>query len=87
MTNESYQYISSDISHKNIHAFLFTYFISNARLKFAKNQANAKQHPEAELLLLENHSHSSSMLSSKHKKKKISKRTSMSVFMRLYDLL
>ena len=31
----------------------------------AKNQANAKQHPEAELLLLENYSHSSWMLSSK----------------------
>ena len=33
-------------------------------MNVAKNQANAKQHPEAELLLLENYSHSSSMLSS-----------------------
>ena len=41
-------------------------FISNARLKFAKNQANAKQHPEAELLLFENYSYSSSTLSSKN---------------------
>ena len=32
----------------------------------AKNQANAKQHPETELLLIENYSHSSSMLSSKN---------------------
>ena len=29
------------------------------RLKLAKNQANAKQHPEAELLLFENYTHSS----------------------------
>ena len=41
-------------------------FISNARLKLAKNQAIAKQHPVAEPLLFENYSHSSSMLSSKN---------------------
>ena len=41
-------------------------YISKARLKLAKNQANAKQHPEAELLLFANYSHSSSMLSSKN---------------------
>ena len=35
-------------------------FISNARLKLPKNQVNAKQHTEAELLLFENYSHSSS---------------------------
>ena len=29
-------------------------FISKARLKLAKNQANAKQHPETELSLFEN---------------------------------
>ena len=29
-------------------------FISNARLKLAKNQANAKQHLEADFLLFEN---------------------------------
>ena len=40
-------------------------FISNARLKLAKNQADAKQHSEAELWLFENYSHSSSTLSSK----------------------
>ena len=33
-------------------------YISNARLKLAENQADAKQHPEAELLLYENYSHS-----------------------------
>ena len=32
----------------------------------AKNQANAKQHPEAELLLFEDYSHSLSKLSSKN---------------------
>ena len=41
-------------------------FISNARLKLAKNQAKAKQHLEAEPLLFENHSLSSSKLSSKN---------------------
>ena len=41
--------------------------ISNARLKLAKNQANAKQQPEAELLLFENYSHTSSTLSFKNK--------------------
>ena len=40
-------------------------FISNARLKLVKNQLNAKQHPEAELLLFENYSHPSFTLSSK----------------------
>ena len=35
-------------------------------MKLAKNQANDKQHPEAELLLFENYSHSSSTLSSKN---------------------
>ena len=53
-------------------------FISDARLKFPKNQTNAKQHPKAELLLFENYSHSSSTLSFKNnrtysKKKKENK--------------
>ena len=34
----------------------------------AKNQGNARQHPGAEFLLFENHSHSSSTLSSKNNK-------------------
>ena len=35
--------------HEELHAFIFTSntFISNNRLKLAKNQANAKQHPVA----------------------------------------
>ena len=50
-----------------IHAlFIGNTFLSNARLKLGKNQANAKQHPEAELLLLENYLHSSYMLSSQN---------------------
>ena len=44
---------------------LQTVFINNTWLKLAKNQAKAKQHPEAELLLFENYSLASSMLSSK----------------------
>ena len=34
----------------------------------AKNQANAEQHPEAELFLFENYSYSSSKLTSKNNK-------------------
>ena len=45
--------------------FISNTFISNAKLKLAKNQANAKQHSQAELLLFEDHSHSSSTFSSK----------------------
>ena len=49
-----------------VHAFFISNsFITNTRLKLAKSQANAKQHPEAELLLFGNYSHSSSTLSSK----------------------
>ena len=40
-------------------------FKSNARLKLAKNKANAKHYLEVEFLLFENYSHSSSTLSTK----------------------
>ena len=48
--------------------FISNTFINNARLKLAKNQANAKQHSEAELWfwLFENYSHFSFTLSSKN---------------------
>ena len=49
--------------------FISTTFVGNRRPKLAKNQAKAKQHSEAELLLLENYSLSSSMLSSKHNRR------------------
>ena len=39
--------------------------MSNTRVKLAKNQAKTKQQSEAELLLFENYSLSSFMLSSK----------------------
>ena len=45
--------------------FISNTFKSNASLKLAKNQAKAKQHLEAKLLLFENYSLSSSTLSSK----------------------
>ena len=85
--------ISRHISRHTFRIYLHAFFISNTlisntRLKLAKNQANAEQHPEAELLLFENYSHSSVMLSSKLSRtysKKISKRINVSVFMRLYD--
>ena len=51
---------------KNTRFFISNTFISNARLKLAKNQANAKQHCEAGLLLFESYSHSLSTLSSKN---------------------
>ena len=38
-------------------------FISDTRLKLTKNHANTTQHPEAELLLFEDYSNSSSTLS------------------------
>ena len=46
--------------------FISNTFISNARLKLAKNKPNAKKHTEAELLLYENYLHYSSILSSKN---------------------
>ena len=42
-------------------------FMSNARLKLAKNQANTEQRPKAEFFLFENYSNSSSLLSSRNK--------------------
>ena len=58
----------TESSREELHALLFisNTFTSNARLKFAKRQANAKQHPEAELLPFENYSHSLFTLSSKN---------------------
>ena len=50
----------------NTRFFISSTFISNARMKLAKNQANAKQHSGAELLLIENYSHSLSTLLSKN---------------------
>ena len=46
--------------------FISNTFISNATLKLAKNQANAKQNLEAELLRFKNYSHSSYTLSFKN---------------------
>ena len=68
--------------------FISKTFISKVRLKLEKNQANSKQHPEADLLLFENYSLPLSTLSPKNNKnyfKKMSKRTIVFVFMRLYD--
>ena len=45
---------------RDTHFFISHTFISNARLKLAKNQAKAEQQPEAEILLFENSSHTSS---------------------------
>ena len=45
------------------------FFISNIRLKLAENQAKAKQHSEAEILLFENYSLPSSTLPPKNKRR------------------
>ena len=57
------------------------FFVNNTSLKLVKNQAKAKQHPQAEVLLFENYSLSSSILSSKNSKYKLTtgKFTSMLV--------
>ena len=65
------------------HAFFISNtFISNTSLKLAKSQADAKQHPEADLFLFENFSHLHSryhpkiivhILKSKQKKKYVCK--------------
>ena len=49
--------------------FINNVFIRNVKMKFPKNQAKAKENPEAELLLLRNYSLSSSTLSSKSNKR------------------
>ena len=44
------------LQYASLHAFFISRtFMSNTWLKLAKNQAIAKQHPEAELLTSENH--------------------------------
>ena len=73
-----------------IHAFsISNTFISNTRLNLAKNQAKAKQHPEAELLLSEYYPLSSSTLSSKNNRRysKICVKTSTSVSIRLLIMM
>ena len=54
------------ISRDYTHFLISNTFISNTRLKLAKNQLNAKLNLEAELLLLEKYSYFSSSLSSKN---------------------
>ena len=55
-------HIFSKMETKVLHYLFQTqaFYISSTGLKLAKNQANAKQHPEAEILLIENYSHSPS---------------------------
>ena len=59
--------------------------ISKARLKLAKNQANTKQQPDAEVLLFQNYSHLYTLSFKNNRTYKISKGTNVSVFMRLHD--
>ena len=63
----SMKFLKKSSTYLNIYAyFISNTFISNARLKLAKIQAKAKQHPEAELLVFENYSLFSFRLSSKN---------------------
>ena len=55
---------------RNIHGyFVSNTFISNTRPKFTKNQGNAKQHPDAELLIFGNYLHSSTTFISQNDRK------------------
>ena len=71
----SIAYIKSLIPHPShflasyyiIQYFISNIFISNASLNMAKNQAKSVQHPDAELLIFQNYSLFSPMLSSKNK--------------------
>ena len=74
------------------HFFRSNTFISNTRLNLTKNQAKAKQPTEAEFLLFENYSLSSSALSSKNnehvyskKCAKKKKKASVPTLMRSYN--
>ena len=61
-----YEICNSCLTNANLYAiFIRNTFINKARLKLAKNQTNAKQHPEAEIVLFKNYSYSSCTLSSK----------------------
>ena len=59
----------TDLFKENTRFFISNTFISNVRLRLPEIQAKAKQHPEAELLLFENYSLSSSTLSYKNNKR------------------
>ena len=64
----SYNKFVSKFADKEIFFMINAFFISNTfrsktKLKLAKSQANATQHPEAEFLLFGNYSNSSPMLS------------------------
>ena len=63
--------LNNSVSHLSSLArfFINNIFIRNAKMKFPKNQAKAKENPEAELLLLRNYSLSSSTLSFKSNKR------------------
>ena len=60
---------SPSIRHQSTLFFKSNSFVSNARLKLAKNQVKAKRQPEAELFVFENYSFSSSTLSYENSKK------------------
>ena len=69
-------YFPLQTPHRHVHQgclyrlfFISNTFISYAQLKLVKNQADAKQHPEAELQLFESYSHSSFMLLIKNKRR------------------
>ena len=63
--------------------FISNNFVSNARLKLAKNQAKIKQHSEAELLPFENYSLSTPTLSFKNNRR-YSKKKQVRLFKRGY---
>ena len=70
-----------------LHAlFISNTFKSNARLKLAKNQAKAKQNPEAELFQFDNYLFSSLMLLTKNNKR-FSKKCILNKYVCLNELV
>ena len=83
--NELWFYVFSRFSNM-LHTIFCTSntFISNTRLKLAKNWAKAKQHPETKLLLFENYLLSSSTLLSKSNRVYSEKRAKRQVCLFVY---
>ena len=65
--------------------FYKEHFYKQHQAEIGKKQVNAKQHPEAELLLFENYSHSSSTVPSKHIRTYFFKKAKLQVCLYSWD--
>ena len=85
-TSTAFQFtVRKQLRFQSTRFFICSTSKSNTWLKLAKNQAKAKQHPETELMLIENYSNSSFMLSPKTNILRNVQKASVSVLMRLCD--